>query len=123
MVYFKHSEFDSPDKEGTGILMDSVFLSLLEEARAIAKIPFAITSGYRTEKYNNDLIKRGYSASKNSSHLKGLACDIACNNSRERFIILSALMDVGFMRIGVASTFIHVDLDLTKPQNIVWLYK
>ena len=80
MVYFKHSEFDSPDKEGTGILMDSVFLSLLEEARAIAKIPFAITSGYRTEKYNNDLIKRGYSASKNSSHLKGLACDIATSN-------------------------------------------
>ena len=35
---------------------------------------------------------------------------------------MSSLIRAGFKRIGIGSTFIHVDLDLDKPQNVFWLY-
>jgi len=122
MKHFKPHEFDSPDLKGSGELMDSTFLSMLEEARAEANIPFKINSGYRTIKHNKHLAKKGYKVSKDSSHLKGLAADIKCVDSRGRFIILNALINAGFTRIGIAKTFIHVDCDIDKPSQVIWVY-
>ena len=122
MKYFKLSEFDSPDMVGSGEAMDREFLSRLDQARSLCDIPFRITSGYRTKEYNEGLLARGYKASANSSHLKGLAADIACTNSAARHIIVSALLKVGFNRIGIADTFIHVDKDPSKPANVIWTY-
>ena len=122
MRYFTLSEFDSPDERGTGEMMDPDFLSMLDEARDCAGVPFVITSGFRTVSHNKKLIKEGYNASRNSSHLLGLAADIYCTDSRSRFIILDALQEVGFTRIGVAPNFLHVDLDINKPQHRIWVY-
>ena len=122
MKYFKLSEFDSPDMVGSGEAMDREFLSRLDQARSLADTPFKITSGYRTKEYNEGLLARGYKASANSSHLKGFAADIACTNSSNRYKILKALMKVGFNRIGIADTFIHVDNDPGKPENVIWTY-
>ena len=119
--YFSLSEFDCPSLPNSGKNMDIQFLSKLEEAREIAGIPFKITSGYRTKEYNEDLLKRGYKASKNSSHLIGVAADIAVGSGNERYIILNALIRAGFKRIGVAKTFIHCDTDPNK-NNSVWTY-
>lgn len=114
--YFKLEEFDSPDLKGSGENMDKEFLTLLSEARELANIPFKINSGFRTLKHNRSLNSKD-----SSSHIKGLACDIHCNNSVNRQIIVSALIKVGFKRIGIAKTFIHVDLDHDKTDSI-WLY-
>jgi len=117
MRYFTLDEFNSPDLPGSGEFMDQNFLDLLDKARERAAVPFRITSGYRTEKHNRDV--RGVP---NSSHRYGLAADISCVNSARRFLIIEALLYVGFTRIGVADTFIHVDLDTTKSQNLIWTY-
>ena len=122
MRYFKHSEFDSPDKPGSGQLMDPYFLQLLDKARTHAQIPFKISSGYRSKKHNQALKDKGYKVSKNSAHLKGLAADIVCNSSSDRYIILSALLHVGFHRIGIAENFIHCDVSTDKPGFMVWTY-
>jgi len=122
MRYFTFDEFDSPDQPGSGEMMDLDFLSMLDESRDVAGIPFVITSGFRTVAHNKKLIKQGYSASRNSSHLLGLAADIKCSDSRSRYIILDALNEVGFTRIGIAPNFIHVDLDINKPQHRIWVY-
>ena len=122
MRYFTLSEFDSPDQSGSGEMMDPDFLSMLDEARDCAGIPFVITSGFRSVAHNKKLIKEGYNASRNSSHLLGLAADIYCTDSRSRYIILDALQEVGFTRIGIAPNFIHVDLDTNKPQHRIWVY-
>ena len=58
----------------------------------------------------------------NSSHIKGLAVDISVKDSRTRFIILDALIKVGFNRIGIADTFIHVDDDRNKACGVIWTY-
>ena len=120
--YFNLSEFDCPCELGSGKKMDIDFLHKLDEARHIAQIPFKINSGYRCQEYNQQLLKKGLKASKNSSHLKGLAADIGYNGSRERYLILNALMQVGINRIGIAKTFIHCDVDNLKDKSVIWLY-
>lgn len=117
MKYFKLKEFDSPDVKGSGQLMDKTLLSMLDEARNIANIPFKITSGYRTKERNKKV-----GGVKNSSHIKGLAVDIKCVDSRSRFIIINALEEVGFNRLGIGKTFIHADIDIDKAKNVYWLY-
>jgi hypothetical protein len=105
--YFKEIEYK----------MDPDFLCKLDEAREVANIPFLINSAYRNPEQNESA-----GGTSNSSHLKGLAVDIKATNSRTRFIVLDALFAAGFTRIGIAESFIHVDLDCDKSQNVVWTY-
>ena len=118
MRYFTLKEFDSPDMPGSGELMSAQFIQLLDKARHRAKTSFIISSGYRTREHNKKV--GGVS---NSSHTKGLAVDIKCINSSERFSIINALLDIGFHRIGVNKTFIHVDNDTNKNGFVLWMYK
>jgi zinc D-Ala-D-Ala carboxypeptidase len=117
MKYFKYYEFDSPDVDGSGQMMDAEFLQLLDNARELYGKPMAINSGFRTEAHNQ---KVGGTA--NSSHLKGLAADIACTTSAERWDMIDSLMKAGFNRIGIAKTFIHVDIDESKTPFLIWTY-
>lgn len=122
MNYFKFKEFDSPDLPNSGRNMDAEFVELLDFARTIAGIPFKITSGYRTQAHNQSLKAKGYAASPNSSHCKGLAVDISVPDSQTRYKILSSLIEAGFCRIGISTNFIHVDADKDKAQNVIWTY-
>jgi zinc D-Ala-D-Ala carboxypeptidase len=122
MRYFQLSEFDSPDAPGSGAKMDKEFLALLDEARHLAGVPFKVNSGYRTQAHHNSLAKKGFKTAKNSAHLRGFAADIHAPDSRTRYAILQALIKVGFNRIGVANTFIHVDNDPSLPEEVIWTY-
>lgn len=115
--FFKQSEFDSPDKKGSGHFMDVIFINRLTSARIISDSPFFITSGYRSKAHNKAVGGKKY-----SSHLKGFACDISCTSSRQRYNILGGLLLAGFTRIGISNDFIHVDSDPSKPQEVFWLY-
>ena len=116
MNYFTLDEFSSPDLPNSGINMDKAFLEKLDSARDIAGIPFKITSGYRSKDHNKKV-----GGVENSSHLIGVAADIAVSNNSERGIILSALIKAGFKRVGIGKTFLHCDTDDSKP-NSFWLY-
>ena len=96
--------------------MNVDFLNKLDEAREYANIPFIINSAYRSPTHKESL------KNPTSSHIKGLAVDISVKDSITRFKVLDALIAVGFTRIGIAGTFIHVDLDLDKSQNVIWTY-
>ena len=96
--------------------MNVDFLAKLDEAREFAGIPFIINSAYRSPSHPESI------KNPTSSHIKGLAVDISAKDSITRFKVLDALIAVGFNRIGIAGTFIHVDLDLDKSQNVIWTY-
>lgn len=115
--YFNYSEFDSPDVQGSGQLMDKTLLEMLDEVRDKFDKPIHITSGFRTPAHNEAV-----GGIETSSHLKGLAVDIACKKSTDRFDLINCLLDVGFSRIGVAKTFIHADIDFDKVQGVIWTY-
>ena len=97
--------------------MNQEFLDKLDQARELANIPFKINSAYRSPEHNAKI-----GGKPNSSHLRGLAVDISVKDSRSRFIILEALISVGFNRIGIADTFIHVDDDKEKSEKVIWTY-
>lgn len=113
VLYFKRDEFGYAGN----VEPDEKLVRWLQHARYKAGIPFIINSGIRTPERNAEV-----GGSPSSSHLTGHAVDIRCASSRDRFVILTALVDVGFQRIGIGKTFIHVDTDPGKPQGVVWLY-
>ena len=117
LKYFNIDEFDSPDQVGSGQLMHESFLHKLDDARGIAGVRFMITSGFRTEEHNSFV-----GGVDSSSHTRGWAVDISCRDSVSRYKIIYALMAVGFNRIGIADTFIHVDDDPSKIENVIWTY-
>ena len=117
MKWFTYEEFDSPDVPGSGHQMREEFLEKLDLAREIASVPFRINSGMRSHDWN---YKCGGSPS--SSHLIGWAADISATTSNRRLLVVRALLQAGFTRIGVADTFVHVDCDPDKVENVMWLY-
>lgn len=114
MDHFELSEFDSPDKPGSGIHMRYRLLEMLDEAREIAGVEFIVNSGYRTPSHNKKV-----GGIKDSAHVGGWAADIH-TPQKHKEKILSAIVEVGFKRIGVYPTFIHVDIDPDKPTPARW---
>lgn len=111
--YFKPEEFAKCIPACCIEDMQTYFLAMLDKAREKAGVPFILNSAFRSYAHE---IKMGRSG--NSSHCLGVAVDIACSSSRYRLDILKALLDTGFKRIGIYSTFIHVDFDMSKPECI-----
>lgn len=91
-------------------------MSMLDNARHIAGVPFIITSGLRTEEHNKEV-----GGMADSSHLRGLACDIACSDSPTRYLMLYSFFVAGFKRIEVCTNHLHVDIDETKDQRVCFL--
>ena len=123
LKYFTLEEFDCPTLPNSGVNMDRHFLQKLDNARNIAGISFKINSGYRTQEHHNAIYKKLGKEPTKSAHLIGKAADIHCTDSKSRFIIISALLDAGFTRIGIADTFIHCDTaEKGKAQQVIWTY-
>ena len=123
-VYFKPEEFASPDNPESGYEMDYMFMDSLVNLRKFVNRPFVINSGFRTKEHNQSLIARGYEASPDSAHLKGLAVDIKITDSSFLYSIIKHALFLKFDRIGIAKTFIHLDLDTTKEaREVIWIYE
>jgi hypothetical protein len=53
----------------------------------------------------------------------GWAADIAISNSHRRYLLVEALLDAGFTRLGISEDFVHVDMDPNKtPKHCIWTY-
>lgn len=102
------------DDEVVGLHPDLV--EKLDTARGFAHVPFIITSGLRTRDENSTA-----GGVENSSHTAGLGVDLQCSGSRTRFRMVSALILAGFRRIGVYDRHIHVDIDESLPDSVMWV--
>ena len=129
MKYFRYKEFDSPDLKGSGKkMMKPHFLDFIDELRNRCKFPFVITSGFRTHEYNNSLVESPrYKASSKSSHLKGIAADVSIRDSKRRALFIGHAVELCHeldlpVRVGISSTFCHIDLDTEKNSPRIWVY-
>lgn len=116
MRYFRPEEFKC-DGQVVYDRMQPELLTRLDAMRDFAGVPIRITSSWRDEKAN-----RKAGGKKDSAHLHGWAVDVACGDSVTRMILLASAIRVGFPRIGIGGTFLHVDTDPSKPWGVIWLY-
>ena len=116
--YFSPKEFDCTHCGNNETAMELVYR--LDELRSYYGHPLKITSGYRCPHHPLSINKPVGSM---SSHIKGLAADIAISGSRQRFMVLALIHEYDiFQRVGIAKDFIHVDIDQDKEQLLTWLY-
>ena len=104
------------DKEIVGLKPELVVI--LDKMRGECGFPFKINSGFRTKEQNNKL----KDAVTDSAHLTGEAVDISITDSTQRMKIISSAFLNGIKRVGLAPTFVHLDLNKTLPQGVIWLY-
>ncbi len=88
----------------------------LQKVRETLQRPLIITSGVRCHEHNHAI-----GGLQDSAHMTGFAADIKCSNSRDRNELLIESLKY-FDRIGVYREFIHVDIDKSKIQNVIWVY-
>ena len=89
----------------------------IEEIRIATNAPLYITSAYRCEEYQNVLRDGGLRTSVGpSTHSLGLAVDI----KQTHMNTLVAEADKRFAAIGIAKSFIHVDMRTDKRRR--WTY-
>lgn len=126
--WFKPSEFDSPDKPGSGYAnMDEQFIRRLNQLRSLLRRPLKVTSGYRTPDHNE---KVSPATGRTGPHTTGKAVDLqVC--AEDAFHVLELALALGFTGVGLnqkgplMSRFIHLDLiagnpDIPRPR--VWTY-
>lgn len=115
------SVFDSPDIPGSGNCMDRKLIFMLQQLEARTGYPIFswINSGARSPFHNKKV--GGVS---NSSHKMPTckAVDIKTSNKFIRNHLVSVARVVGFKRIGVGNTFVHLDIDNLKSQYVAWGY-
>ena len=93
--FFKPEEFACKCGCGRGYDdMDAGLLRMLDEARALAGIPFSLSSAFRCAKHN-----KAVGGVADSAHTHGYAV---------------------FRRIEAGPTWVHVDNDPAKPQDVIF---
>ncbi len=117
--HFSRSEFACKCNCGADGISEEL-VSKLEMVRLMYGKPIHITSGVRCEKHNSSSAVQGL---KSSTHLDGYAADIAVSGCFQRDQ-LAGFLRTHFNRMGIAKTFIHVDVAdrYGKPSPCLWVY-
>lgn len=94
--------------------MQSAFLLKLDRARALAGIPFYVSSAWRDDP--------------DGPHGEGYGVDIriepfatGVSKSRARYLIVKAALEVGISRIGVYDQHVHLDIDPDEDPDVLWV--
>lgn len=115
------SVFDSKDIAGSGRCIDRSLLKRLQllEKRTGYPVLKNINSAVRSHFWNKKV--GGVS---NSAHLitKCKAVDIHAPTRTIRNLLVVQAYNLGFTRIGVGKTFVHLDVDMSKAQYVAWGY-
>lgn len=98
---------------------DVELINKLQLIRDWIKLPLKITSGYRCSKHQKDLGESGIQTAKGlSQHELGKAADIKCSSLTSGELAQKA--ENFFQAIGIANSFVHVDL--RGPEKRRWSY-
>ena len=110
--YFKIEDFDCKETGENEISVD--FIHALDQLRAACNFPFIVTSGYRSKEHSVEKRKQNP-----GTHAQGIAADIKVSGGAQRMAIVKHASAMG-MSVGVAKTFVHVDI--RKTPAMCWCY-
>lgn len=113
---FNRKEFEC--KCGCGFnSIDPSLVNMLQDSRTATALTYEIASGCRCAKHN---ASKEVGGKPNSAHLRGKAADIKCITSQMRYGMVWDLIR-RFRRIEIRGSWIHVDIDTTLPQDVLFL--
>ena len=111
--YFTREEFACKcGCSGNGIQDD--FIAFLDELREMCGFAFHVNSGWRCKNHPDEVKK-----DKPGMHNTGWAADIRISGSYQRYIIQKWAYALGFLGIGPAKGFVHVD---KREKESSWVY-
>ena len=116
MKYFSIEDFDC--QETGENKMNPEFLKAIDHLRDACGFPFIVTSGYRSPNHSIEAAKVA-AGKKVGTHAQGIAADIKVSGGAQRLTIVKHASAMG-MSVGVAKTFVHVDIRKTEP--MCWCY-
>ena len=115
--YFNEKEFQKCTPSCSLQDMDQTFISWLDKLREEIDIPLVINCAFRSKAWDKSKGRSG-----NSAHTRGLAVDIRCYDSHTRWLIITTALRLGCKRIAYTGSFVHIDLDSSLPQEVIWNY-
>jgi len=113
--HFNLSEFRCPCCNDVVEAAAQRLAEALEPARELFG-PIHIWSSFRCPNHNYKV-----NGALSSQHLLGLAADIAVDGDAARFELITALLESGFKRLGIATQHIHADIG-TPTGPCIWTY-
>lgn len=118
---FRAREFDCHCQNCHETLIDDILVEDLQRMRDALGGPLYINSGYRCSGYQETLRRFGYETAKGrSTHEDGLAADV--QTKRHRGSVLAEQAEAaGFLAIGIAKWWVHVDTRQDKYRR--WSYE
>lgn len=116
--YFKMEEKTDLEGKHTFSELDPSMRSLADRMRGECGFAWRITSGYRTKEENESTV----GSVSDSAHVSKLAIDVYCVDSTKRDKIINVAKANGVKRIGIGKNFVHLDIDKSKPQEVMWHY-
>lgn len=111
--HFKAGEFRCKGSGGPWPVA-AALVELLEKIRVDTGKGVTITSGYRTWDHNQRV-----GGVVSSRHLYGMAADVAVATPTSAWAVAQVAHRLGCRRIGVATTFTHIDVD---AGTAYWIY-
>ncbi len=115
--YFTKAEFDC--KYTGKNEMQPEFMAKLQLLREKYGKPMIVTSGYRHWTHPVEA-RKGHTT---GEHTRGTCADIACTSGLDRYKIIQLALQLGFPRIGIAKTFIHLGIGgAGLPSPAIWDY-
>ena len=117
--YFNKKKFKC--QCGCGICnVDEEFLYLLDSLRQFVDAPIHVNSGCRCPYQNDSIGGKQKSSHLTTEEIKCKGADIRTKKAKRFLLLLGAMLI--FRRVGIAKTWLHVDNDKTKPQEVYWIY-
>lgn len=105
--YFKPAEFkcrcNRPECDAPAV--SEFLVQKLDLLREHWGKPLRVTSGVRCKHWNEKV-----GGAPKSQHVLGLAADLAVGNRKEALELMKLARKLGFIGIGVAEKFVHVDM-------------
>ena len=114
-AHFNRHEFACKDNCGFDSI-DPDLINKLESIHSRVDHPMVIDDGCRCPAHN-----AAVGGKPDSAHLRGKAADINCEDSSWRYALVGAAFAAGFKRIEVGDKWIHLDIDDSLPQRVLFL--
>jgi len=119
--HFDTSEFACHCGCGYGSLIDDVdpqLIEILEDIREQIGRSVVISSGCRCLQHNSNV-----GGVISSAHTRGRAADILVHGGADRYAVLVAAVFADAAGIGIAKSFVHIDVDdANRHRPAAWSY-